>query len=97
MSIKFSKLKTELGYSDTLGFGKYHGKTVGWVIEFDPLYLDWCTKKDNLIFLDEHSLERLYSSVLIAIAAKDRPPKKITKNIMYAHADQDDHWDDIPF
>ena len=31
--------------SDTIGFGKHKGRTVKWIVENDPAYVDWLLKK----------------------------------------------------
>ena len=38
---------------DLMGFGKYHGKTVGWVTQYDPAYIVWaCNNVDNFTVPD---------------------------------------------
>ncbi len=33
-------------YNDVLTFGKYKGKSVGWILKCDPSYIIWITHKE---------------------------------------------------
>lgn len=106
MALPFKKIKKDLDFLDTLGFGnKYMGKTISYIIEFDPEYLDWCCKKANLVYLTDKCHNALEDRLVIVRKAKEdkllakllKPPKSKSKELWYAHADQDDWWDDVPF
>lgn len=108
MAIAFNRIKTQLDFLDTLGFGnKYLGKTISYIIEFDPEYLEWCCKKENLVYLTPKCMgvleERLHLLKQIKQKKEEEklrktlaPPKSKFKDWM-VHADQDDWWDDVPF
>jgi hypothetical protein len=108
MAIPFKRIKTQLDFLDTLGFGnKYMGKTISYIIEFDPEYLEWCCKKENLVYLTPKCMDLLEDRLRIVKQIKDykdeqklkkmfAPPKSKFKDWM-AHSDQDDWWCDIPF
>jgi hypothetical protein len=98
MAISFKKLKTEYDFLDTMPFGNYRGKTISWIIEFDPEYLDWCSKQQGLLYLSNKCKEQLLNRVCIAKANREiQLSKKISKELHFAHSDQDDWWEDVPF
>jgi len=109
MSIKFTRIKTKLDFLDTLGFGNKHlGKTISYIIEFDPEYLEWCCKKENLVYLTPKCMDLLEDRLHLLKQIKQKkeeeklakllaPPKSKNKGLWYAHSDQDDWFDDVPF
>lgn len=109
MAIAFNRIKTKLDFLDTLGFGnKYLGKTISYILEFDPEYLEWCCKKENLIYLTPKCMgvleDRLHLLKQIKQKKEDEklakllaPPKYKRRDDWFTHSDQDDWWDDVPF
>lgn len=105
MALPFKRLKTELDFLDTLGFGsKYFDKTISYILEFDPEYLEWCCKQANLVYLSDKCHTALESRLQLLKAIKEvkaannkfSAPKSKFRD-WFAHADQDDWWDDVPF
>ena len=100
MSKAFSSIKRFTEESDVLPFSsKYPGKTVGYLLLFDPEYLRWCLL-NNMISLDE----RLKQTVLLKAreynaARLEAERKKIQKSIPKAVGFDplDVLFDDIPF
>lgn len=107
MAIPFKRVKTTYDFLDIMPFGKYQGKTISWIIEFDPECLEWYTKKENLIFLSSKCVEFLEDRLRIVKQIKDHKEEQRLKRIFaphkskfkdwMAHSDQDDWWDDVPF
>lgn len=49
-------------FNDLMPFGKYKGRTIGDIIQYDPNYLLWCC--DNLSFeVDEECLDLINCSI----------------------------------
>lgn len=102
MSKAFRKLKTYLDLDDPISFGKYYGKSIQYVIDNDPKYLDWAIKQNNLIFVSDEVLLKME----LAINARK---KKTNTAYTFAMAMQgvydkhgiseplDDWEEDVPF
>jgi len=94
MAIPFKRVKTVYDFQDTIPFGEYLGKTISWVIEFDPAYLKWCTKQENLIYLNTKCIDALDDRITMT---KYHKPTKKSKFLQEPN-DWFDVWDqDIPF
>lgn len=48
-----------LTLDSVLAFGKHQGKTVAFVSETDPMYLEWCLNNIDGFELDEEADQRL--------------------------------------
>lgn len=97
MSIKFNKLKICLDLEDQIVFGAHQGKTISYMLAFEPEYLTWCSKQPNLLFLTERAALALEVSV-----RQMKVEKQIKRNsfIDYDHDTSNDYsdWDvDVPF
>lgn len=98
MSIKFSRIKKCLELDDTITFGAHSGRTISYMLEFEPEYLLWATKQPNLIFLCSTVASRLEEKATRAKLEKQKRRESYqSREVHYAHADQDDWWDDVPF
>ena len=98
MSIKFNKLKTRLDLEDQITFGSHVGKTISYVVAFDPEYLNWCLKQPNFLFLTERA------ALALEISTKQMKIDKAVakeKNAFRYDTDESDfhsNWDaDVPF
>jgi hypothetical protein len=94
MSIKFTRIKKCLELDDKLAFGAHSGKSISYMLEFEPEYLFWATKQPNLIFLCHTAAIRLEEK---ATRAKQEKEKHKAKAYYYADTDQDSWFDDVPF
>ena len=99
MSIKFSKIKTCLDLDDQITFGAHQGKTISYMLAFEPEYLTWCSKQPNLLFLTERAALALEVSVKQMQA--DRQTLQLSKqqqyNTRYHGEEFSDWYDDVPF
>ena len=98
MSIKFNKIRTRLDLDDQITFGAHLGKTISYVVAFDPEYLIWCLKQPNFLFLTERA------ALALEISTKqmklDKAVAKEKKAFRYDTDESDFHsdWDaDVPF
>lgn len=94
MSIQFKRIKKHLELHDIITFGTHFGKTISYMLEFEPEYLLWASKQPNLLFLCEPAALKLEEK---AIRAKLEKQKHKAKTQVYMPGDQDDWWDDVPF
>lgn len=98
MSLPFKRVRTTYDFLDTMPFGSYVGKTISYVIEFDPNYLKWCTKQDNLIYLSDKCLDALEDRVKISEYDKAFQAAKKSKLLQEETVDWFNDWDhDIQF
>jgi len=93
MSIKFARVKKCLELDDKITFGVHSGRTVSYMLEFEPEYLFWATK-NNAVVLNRELEKRCFDKALRAKAEKEVAK---SKEVYYAHSDQDDWWEDVPF
>jgi len=93
MSIKFTKVKKCLELDDKLTFGAHSGKSISYMLEFEPEYLLWASK-NNAVALSKELDKRCFDKALRAKAEKEVAK---SKEVYYAHSDQDDYWEDVPF
>lgn len=93
MSIKFNRIKKCLELDDIITFGAHSGRTISYMLEFEPEYLLWATKNAALV-LNKSLQSACLDKALRAKAEKERYK---SKEVQYAHADQDDWWEDVPF
>lgn len=103
MAIPFKRIKTTYDFQDISPLSKYQSRTISWIIEFDPEYLEWCVK-ENLIYLTSKCLEALEDRLRIVKQFKEEQrlkkilaPSKSRFKDWTVHSDQDDWWDDVPF
>lgn len=94
MSIKFHKIKTCLELDDLLGFGQHSGRTVSYMLQFEPEYLLWATKQPNLLFLCEEAWNQLEKN---AQRAKTEKQKQKFQVCEYPPWEDQDPLDDVPF
>jgi len=93
MSVHFNRIKKCLELDDQLRFGVHAGRTVSWMLEFEPEYLLWAVKNSAVVLsktLQDKCLDK-------ALRAKAEKEVAKSKEVHYAHSDQDDYWDDVPF
>jgi hypothetical protein len=93
MSIRFARIKKCLELDDKLAFGVHSGKSIGYMLEFEPEYLLWASK-NNAVVLNRELEKRCFDKALRAKAEKEVAK---SKEVTYAHSDQDDWWEDVPF
>lgn len=90
MAKAFRALRDQrLGLDDTI-VGRHLGYTIAEIIKDRPDYINWLMNNTSIQF---H--ESVYDELFKQIATKEI--RRITRDIWYAHADQDDWWDDVPF
>ena len=107
MAIPFNRVKTTYDFLDIMPFGKYQGKTISWIIEFDPECLEWYTKKEDLLYLTSKCTDVLEDRLhLLKQIKQEKADEKLKKTLSppkskfrdwSVHTDQDDWWDDVPF
>lgn len=91
MSLKFTQLKpTILGLDSVLDFGRHFGYTVLEVLKDRPDYIQY------LIVQGKKFHPSVHNEILKIVLSKE-VRRYISKEIYYAHADQDDWWEDVPF
>ena len=93
MSIKFTRVKKCLELDDKLTFGAHSGKSISYMLEFEPEYLLWVTK-NKAVVLNGELEKRCFDKALRAKAEKEMAK---SKEVHYAHSDQDDWWEDVLF
>lgn len=93
MSIQFKRIKKCLELDDQLRFGVHANRTVSWMLEFKPEYLLWASK-NSVVVLSKDLHKKCFDKALRAKAEKEVAK---SKEVHYAHSDQDDWWDDVPF
>lgn len=71
MSIGKAKGAKRVGASYEMTFGKYQGKTIGWIKDNDPEYILWLDDNiDTMIIaygIVEECTDRVYESVILGI------------------------------
>lgn len=91
MSLKFTQLKpTTLGLDSVLDFGRHFGYTVSEVLKDRPEYIQW------LVVQGKEFYPSVHNEITKIIASKE-VRRYIPKEVYYAHSDQDDWFDDVPF
>lgn len=92
MSLKFTQLKpTTLGLDSVLDFGRHFGYTVSEVLKDRPEYIQWLVTEGKKFYPSVHN------EIYKIVAASELFKRRISKEVYYAHADQDDWFDDVPF
>lgn len=103
MSIKFARIKKYLELDDQIRFGVHVGKTISWMLEFEPEYLLWATRQPNLIFLSSTAALRLEQNAqrakLERLAKKQAQFERVIGGYSLSRELNDlDLWlDDVPF
>lgn len=91
MSLKFTQLKpTTLGLDSVLDFGRHFGYTVSEVLKDRPEYIQWLIADGKKFYPSVHN-------EITKIIASKEVRRYISKEVYYAHSDQDDWFDDVPF
>lgn len=94
MSIRFSRVKKCLDLNDRITFGTHFGRTISYMLEFEPEYLLWATRQPGLISLSSTAAHKLEEK---ALRAKQEKIAQKAKTQAYMPGDQEDYWEDVPF
>lgn len=99
MSIKFNRIKKYLDLDDEIRFGVHVGKSISWMLEFEPEYLLWATNQPNLILLSNTANLRLKQNAQRAQQEKlAKKEKQFQKAVNCNYIEDLDLWlDDVPF
>lgn len=96
MSIKFSKVKQCLELDDLIAFGKHSGRTISYMLQFEPEYLLWATKQSGLLYLSSTIALQLEEYVIRAKLEKEKQKwQKFVKE--HVAPDFTDFSEDVPF
>ncbi len=93
MSIRFSRLKNNLELCDRISFGAHSGRTISYMLEFEPEYLLWATRQPGLISLSSTAAKNLEDKALRAKAEKIAHKAKTYTELTPA----DVSFDDVPW
>jgi len=93
MSVHFNRIKKCLELDDQLRFGVHAGRTVSWMLEFEPEYLLWATRQPGLIFLSSAATRNLEQNAQRAKAEKITHKAKTYTELTPA----DVSFDDVPW
>lgn len=92
MAIPFKALRDpRLGLDSVLDFGRHSGYTVSEVLKDRPEYIQW------LIVQGKKFYPSVHNEIYKIVADSELFKRRISKEVYYAHADQDDWFDDVPF
>lgn len=102
MSIKFARIKKYLELDDKIRFGAHAGRTISWMLEFEPEYLLWATNQPGLCLLSATLTLRLKQNALRARQEKLAKKEKQTEQTVSYSLDRElkdlGLWmDDVPF
>jgi hypothetical protein len=93
MSVRFAKVKKCLELDDRITFGAHSGRTVSYMLEFEPEYLLWATRQPGLISLSSTAANKLEEKALRAKAEKIAHKAKTYCELTPA----DVGFDDVPW
>jgi len=99
MSIKFTRIKKHLELDDQIRFGAHSGRTISWMLQFEPEYLLWATQQPGLIFLQRNLTTTLQENALRAKTEKTaQKEKQFQRAVSPDYIEDLGLWlDDVPF